>query len=73
MFHDVVDLPSATRILDADELTKVAGGCPCGGANNCPCWSATLVQPGQPAPAGSVYLDSIPRGAIFIKPAPCLN
>jgi hypothetical protein len=61
------DFNSGMRILNAVELTNVAGGCLPG----CDCWSATLVHEGEQAPAGSWYLTSITRGAVFITPGPC--
>jgi hypothetical protein len=49
----------------------IAAGCPCG--SSCPNWGATLVHPGEQAPANSFYLDSISSGAIFIAPGHCLQ
>jgi hypothetical protein len=65
------DLNSAMRVLDGAELEMIAAGCPCG--SSCPNWGATLVHPGEQAPANSFYLDSISSGAIFIAPGHCLQ
>ena len=63
------DSNTAMRVLDAAELTRIAGGCSCPG--DCPGWTGTLVHEGEQAPANSWYLTSIKSGAIFITPAPC--